>query len=111
MCAKSSSGLSEPVGPGIGLLSRGLRMLVIDNRQRKIDKDFDIVVWNKVLDCAVRFCSREKEDTYSGWVSYGQQELPISGDSPRELAGLALKAVSWTLKHRHIYSPKLLLRR
>jgi len=47
----------------------------------------------------VRFCSREKEDTYSGWVSYGQHELPISGDSPRELAGLALKAVNWTLKH------------
>jgi len=74
-------------------------MLVIDNRQRKIDKDYDIAVWDRSLDFAVGFCSRGKDDTYSGWVSYGQHELPISGDSPRELAQSALKAVNWTLKH------------
>jgi hypothetical protein len=42
-------------------------------------------------------CSRES-GTYSGWVAYGQHELPVGGDTPRELAQSVLKAVNWTLK-------------
>jgi hypothetical protein len=72
-------------------------MLVIDNTQRRIDEDYDIVVWDKSLDCAVGFCSRES-GTYTGWVAYGQHELPVGGDTPRELAQSVLKAVNWTLK-------------
>ncbi|MBM3390327.1 MAG: hypothetical protein FJY26_12675 [Betaproteobacteria bacterium] len=71
-------------------------MLVIDNTHRKVDEDYDIVVWDKALDCAVGFCSQENDGTFTGWVSYGQHELPVSGDSPREPAQSALKAVNLT---------------
>ncbi len=99
MCAKSLNAPSDPV-PGVGdLLYRGRRMLVIDNTKRQIDEDYDIVVWDKALDCAVGFCGREKDGTYVGWVAYGQHELPVGGDSPRELAQSVLKAVNWTLEH------------
>lgn len=84
---------------GAALLYKGRRMLVFDNAQRQLDEDYDIVVWDKLLDCAVGFCKRNADSTFTGWVAYGQHQLTISGEDPRELARSALKTVNWTLRN------------
>ena len=81
------------------ILYRGRRMLVINNVAREVDEDYDIVVWDKLLGCAVGFCSQNSDGSFKGWVAYGQHELTISGDTPRELAQDALQSVNWTLQN------------
>jgi hypothetical protein len=79
------------------ILYRGRRMLVINNVSRVVDEDFDVVVWDKALECAVGFCSQSQDGSFEGFVAYGPHELPIAGPDARELAQDALKSVNWTL--------------
>lgn len=96
---EKNSGLQPTRPSNTPLLYRGRRILVIDNAQRHLDEDYDIVVWDKLLDCAVGFCKRNADGTFSGWVAYGQHQLTISGEDPRELARSALLTVNWTLRN------------
>jgi hypothetical protein len=77
----------------------GFRIRVIDNRSRFFGEDYDIVVWDKALECAVGFCSQSQDGSFAGFVAYGPHELPIAGADARELAQDALKSVNWALKH------------
>jgi hypothetical protein len=81
------------------LLYRGRRMLVINNVNREVDEDFDIVVWDKALGCAVGFGSQNADGSFEGFVVYGPHELPIAGADARELARDALNTFKWTLSH------------
>ncbi len=81
------------------LLYRGRRMLVINNVNREVDEDFDIIVWDKTLGCAVGFGSHCADGSFEGFVAYGPHELPIAGADARELARDALNTVKWTLSH------------
>lgn len=76
----------------------GRRIFVVDNRNRLLDEDFDIIVWDKALGCAVGFCSQSPDGSFEGFVAYGPHELPIAGADARELAQDALKSINWTLK-------------
>ncbi len=97
---KSLNGLSEMAGVTTkSVLYRGRRMLVINNVNREVDEDFDIVVWDKALGCAVGFGSKNADGSFEGFVAYGPHELPIAGADARELAQDALKSVNWTLKN------------
>ena|GEM_PF-1914918 len=97
MYAKPSTAPSDRLQVDIRLLYRGRRMLVINNVSREVDEDFDVVVWDKALDCAVGFCSQSPDGSFEGFVAYGPHELPITGADARELAQDALKSVNWTL--------------
>ncbi len=81
------------------LLHKGRRMLVVDNKARHFDEDCDVLVWDRLLGCEVGFCHIEPDGSYRGWVGYGPHELPIEGDSAKELAAAATQLVNWTLKH------------
>jgi hypothetical protein len=81
------------------LLYKGKRMLVIDNRARYIDDDYDVIVWDRMLGCEVGFCGVEPDGSFSGWVGYGPHELDISGATAKELAASTRSVVNWTLKN------------
>jgi hypothetical protein len=80
------------------ILYRGQRMLVINNVSREVDEDFDVVVWDKALDCAVGFCSQIPDGSFKGFVAYGPHELPIAGADARELAQDALQSLNRAMK-------------
>ncbi len=97
---KSSGGPSEiSAATAKSVLYRGRRIVVINNVDREVEEDFDIVVWDKALGCAIGFCSQSGNGSYEGLVAYGPHEVPIAGADARELAQDALKSVNWTLKN------------
>ena len=97
---KQSNVPSEPAElKKSSILYRGRRILVINNVAREVDEDYDIVVWDKALECAVGFCSQSPDGSFEGFVAYGPHELPIAGADARELARDALSIVKWALSH------------
>lgn len=81
------------------VLYKGQRMVVLDNSSRQLDEDYDVIVWDRNLGCAVGFCQQEKSGAFTGWVQHGSQELTISGSSAKEIAQATTRLVNWSLEH------------
>jgi hypothetical protein len=90
---------TEAVLKDFPLLYKGRRMLVIDNSDRHIDEDYDIIVWDRLLGCEVGFCRYESDGSICGWAEHGPNELTISGVDAKQLAQDATRVVSWSLKN------------
>ena len=74
-------------------------MLVIDNKERWLDDDYDVIVWDRLLGCEVGFCNRESDDSYKGWAEHGPNELTISGADAKQLAQDTTRVVNWSMKN------------
>ena len=90
---------TETILKDFPLLYKGKRMLVIDNTERCLDEDYDVIVWDRYLGCEVGFCSRESDGSFSGWAQYGPNELTISGADAKQLAQHTTRVVNWTIKN------------
>jgi hypothetical protein len=90
---------TETVLKDFPLLYKGKRMLVIDNSERCLDEDYDVIVWDRLLGCEVGFCSRESDGSFIGWAEHGMSELDISGAHAKALAQDTTRAVNWSLKN------------
>ena len=81
------------------LLYKGKRMLVIDNKERCLDEDYDVIVWDRLLGCEAGFCSRERDGSFIGWVEHGLNQLTISGIDAKQLAQVTTRVVNWSMKN------------
>jgi hypothetical protein len=82
------------------LLYVGRRMAVIDNRSRSLaDEDYDLIIWDKALECTVAWGVFNTDGSLSVSAAYGPHEMSIDGDTPKELAMNATKTINWILKH------------
>jgi len=90
---------TESVLRDLTLLYKGKRMLVVDNTERHLDEDYDIIVWDRLLGCEVGFCRYESDGSMRGWAAYGNSELTISGIDAKQLAQDTTRVVNWSIKN------------
>lgn len=78
---------------------KGKRMLIIDNKRRCLDEDYDVIVWDRLLGCEVGFCNHESDGSFKDWAEHGMNELAISGGDAKQLAKDTTRVVNWSLKN------------